>query len=494
MFICGYSDGLQHQDFHVLIGRQRLRVDSSRLQSATPSFRNSSFNSQIILSIFIFPTKPMDPSDPFDLNNVVKWYFDNVINDNSKEEMMRIILEKQREEQAGSSTRRTGKRRHIERNREEGHTRLFNDYFSEQPVYTDEQFRRRFRMSKHVFLRNVQALGEHDEYFQLRVDGCGRQGLSPLQKCTSAIRMLAYASPADSLDDYVRMGESTSVECLEKFTSGVIKIFGEEYLRRPTTDDIQRLLQIGNDRGFPGMLGSIDCMHWEWKNCPVAWQGQFSRGDHGNPTVMLEAVASKDLWIWHAFFGVAGSNNDINVLNQSPVFNDILHGRAPEVKYTVNGTEYNLGYYLADGIYFEWATFVKTIPMPQGEKRQFFAKQQEGARKDIERAFGVLQARFAIVRCPSRQWQLDSLARIMYACIILHNMIVEDERDTYGGNFDYSDVGNDTVEESNNGRDPDIQDYLQRRFAVRDRVSHHQLKADLVEHVWEHHRHMNDQN
>jgi hypothetical protein len=32
---------------------------------------------------------------------------------------------------------------------------------------------------------------------------------------------------------------------------------------------------------------------------------------------MLEAVASLDLWIWHAFFGVAGSNNDINVLDQS---------------------------------------------------------------------------------------------------------------------------------------------------------------------------------
>ncbi|KAK7273810.1 hypothetical protein RIF29_14873 [Crotalaria pallida] len=58
-------------------------------------------------------------------------------------------------------------------------------------------------MHKHVFLRIVQALGEHDEYFRMRVDERGREDLSPLQKCTSAIRMLAYASPADSLDDYV---------------------------------------------------------------------------------------------------------------------------------------------------------------------------------------------------------------------------------------------------------------------------------------------------
>ena len=73
----------------------------------------------------------------------------------------------------------------------------------------------------------------------------------------------------------------------------------------------------GRERGRPGMVAYQMTV---WDNCPVAWKGQYTRGDHGVPTVMLEAVASHDLWIWHAFFGVAGSNNDINVLNQSPLF------------------------------------------------------------------------------------------------------------------------------------------------------------------------------
>ncbi|KAI5402842.1 hypothetical protein KIW84_050438 [Lathyrus oleraceus] len=134
----------------------------------------------------------------------------------------------QNERRSGSSSR-AKRRTTVDRGREEEHNRLFNDYFSENPVYTDVQFQRRLRMHRHVFLRIVDALGNHDEYFQMRVDATGKMGLSPLQKCTSAIRMLAYGSPADLVDEYVRIGESTSIECLERFVKGVNVVFGTEF-------------------------------------------------------------------------------------------------------------------------------------------------------------------------------------------------------------------------------------------------------------------------
>jgi hypothetical protein len=68
------------------------------------------------------------------------------------------------------------------------------------------------------------------------------------------------------------------------------------------------------------MLGSIDCMHWQWKNYHFGWQGQFKGQTSFLGTVILEAVASQDLWILHSFLGMVGSNNDINVLDRSPVF------------------------------------------------------------------------------------------------------------------------------------------------------------------------------
>nr|XP_017256271.1 PREDICTED: uncharacterized protein LOC108225827 [Daucus carota subsp. sativus] len=122
------------------------------------------------------------------------------------------------------------------------------------------------------------------------------------------MRMLAYGVSADAVDDYVHIGESTAVEGLKKIISNVVTIFEGEYLRKPNSNDMQHLLQIGEACGFHGMMGSIDCMHWEWKNCSKAWKAISLSGHKGVATIILEAVASSDLWIWHAFFGVVGSN------------------------------------------------------------------------------------------------------------------------------------------------------------------------------------------
>ena len=78
-------------------------------------------------------------------------------------------------------------------------------------------------------------------------------------------------------------------------------------------------------------------------------------------------------------------------------------------------------------------TFVKTISAPQRNKKKHFAQMQESGRKDVERAFGVLQSRYVIVRGPARYWDIETLKDIMLTCIVLHNMIVEDER---GQNLD----------------------------------------------------------
>ncbi|XP_022014231.1 uncharacterized protein LOC110913716 [Helianthus annuus] len=296
--------------------------------------------------------------------------------------------EEEEEEEDFSSENVITTRIRINRDRQGAHEKLVNDYFSDEPLYNADIFRRRFRMSRRLFTRIANDLAGLDPFFTQRPDARNYEGFTTLQKCTAAIRQLAYGIVSDALDEYLQMSARTTRECLYRFCHNVVKLYSKKYLRKPIAYDVQQLYQAHEARhGFPGMLGSIDCMHWGWHNCPTAWRGQYTRGDHGYPTVILEAVASQDLWIWHSFFGLPGSLNDLNVLYQSAIFTDVVNGTGPDTRFTVSGVEYRRGYYLADGIYPSWSTIVKTIPYPEDEKRKKFAKRQEAARKDIERAF-----------------------------------------------------------------------------------------------------------
>ena len=87
---------------------------------------------------------------------------------------------------------------------------------------------------------------------------------------TVALRMLAYGVTVNFMDEYVRTVKSTAMMNLKKFVATTVAIFSEEYLRSSNNENIARLLTHGQNRGFLGMLGSIDFMHWKWKNCPIA--------------------------------------------------------------------------------------------------------------------------------------------------------------------------------------------------------------------------------
>jgi hypothetical protein len=282
-------------------------------------------------------------------------------------------------------------------------------------------------MQQSLFLEIEDKLAAANKFFRQKRNAAGVLGFSSRQKCTMALRMLAYGGPADFLDEGLRMGESTVLQTIKEFAKTIIEVFGPEYLRPPSESELQHILSENEACGFPGMIGSIDCMHWEWANCPTAWAGMYM-GHKGKPTLILEAVATKDVRCWHAFFGLPGSHNDINVLRCSPVFDDLANGNTAPVNFTVNGNPYALGYYLADGIYPDWVTLVKSISRPISNKQSVFAKQQEKCRKDVERFFGVFQAKWKIMHHPARLWNQHDLNNIVHACVILHNMVVQNER------------------------------------------------------------------
>ncbi|GJW70895.1 protein translocase subunit SecA2, chloroplastic isoform X1 [Tanacetum coccineum] len=188
--------------------------------------------------------------------------------------------------QASTPTIQKYQRSYMPRDRYGAHDRLVLAYFAKKPFYNAYLFRKRFRMNRSLFTRIVRDLFANCPYFQEGCDAVGKAGISALVKCTSAIRQLAYAAVPDSLDEYLQIGEKTSRDCLMHFCNGVIELYGEEYLQRPTQTDVEKLYAFHeNKHGFPGMIGSIDCTKWSWAQCPQAYRAQFSRGDSGSNDV-----------------------------------------------------------------------------------------------------------------------------------------------------------------------------------------------------------------
>ncbi|XP_050115615.1 uncharacterized protein LOC126593561 [Malus sylvestris] len=85
-----------------------------------------------------------------------------------------------------------------------------------------------------------------------------------------------------------------------------------------------------------------------------------------------------------------GSQNDITVLGHSPLFNDLMEGKSPQLDYFIKGRQYNMRYYLTDDIYPKWATLFQAIGNRVDDAQRWFTLHQEAYLKDVERIFGIL--------------------------------------------------------------------------------------------------------
>ena len=113
----------------------------------------------------------------------------------------------------------------------------------------------------------------------------------------------------------------------------------------------------------------------------------------------MEVICSLDLWICSFQFGLPDAFNDLDILEISDHFNNVLAGKFPSVSpsYTIAGKVFEWFFYLTDGIYPAWKVFVKTLTDPHNEKTKTFCRRQEGVRKCVERVFGVFFRRFEML-------------------------------------------------------------------------------------------------
>ena len=327
------------------------------------------------------------------------------------------------------------------------------------PLMKDSGFLLHFRISRARFKRMFNDFKSSGfPFFRQQAQAAdGTVGASLEAKLLLPLKTLAYGVPPHTFQDYFQMSATLARDCCVQFDLGIKTLYQREYLRLPTKNDLKSLSNLHkHHHGVDGMFGSLDCMHTFWKNCPKAWQGSF-QGKEGKPSIVLEAIGDYNLWFWHASYGYAGTMNDLNILNASPFLQALVDGTFIEIEksvvpYDIAGEQFQYCFILVDGIYPTYSRFVRSIPEPIGERQQRFSAWQESTRKDIERAFGVLQSKFQVLARPMLQLNLIQIGNKVATCLILHNMCVSDRvmgdvNATYDPSFRVGEVVEEEVDQ-----------------------------------------------
>jgi len=188
------------------------------------------------------------------------------------------------------------------------------------------EFEWMFRMTRgrfQVLMEDVMAC-DNKFYKSSPDDGVTRSSLEA--RLLLPIKTLAYGVPPHAFIDYFQMSSPYARECCKQFDKVIKSLYQQEFLRLPTVEDFKAITKLHKDiHHVDGLIGSLDCTHTYWKNCPKAWQQSF-KGKEKQPSIVLEAVSDYHLFFWHASYGYPGAFNDLNILSMSPLLQKMLDG------------------------------------------------------------------------------------------------------------------------------------------------------------------------
>ena len=302
------------------------------------------------------------------------------------------------------------------------------------PIFAGKEFVAMFRITRSRFERLMQDFANSGDPFFTPpfVDCTGQEGASLEARLLLPLKSISFGVPPKTFSDYFQMSGTLAKDCYNNYNKRMTLIYRNEYLRLPTKADLKNIVRLHKSvhRGINGLFGSLDCMHTHWNKCPVAWQGSH-KGKEKKPSIVLEGLSDHHMWFWHSAYGFAGTLNDVNILNLSPLLEALLDGTFEEleqavVPFTISEEEFNKLFIFVDGIYPRYSRFVKGMKEPVTDGEKALTSAQESARKDVERAFGNLQAKFQAMAKPIVLHDLLHIADLCSCCLIMHNMCVSD--------------------------------------------------------------------
>ena len=277
--------------------------------------------------------------------------------------------------------------------------------------YNEENFRGRFRMSKSSFKKLFILLWPEEEVRS------GRKGHSNETKLLMSLRFLASGSFQQVTGDTIGIWQSTANRIINKITKK-IALLTPMFIHTPETSKLPQLKKgffdiipnrYPNAKPFPGVIGAIDCTHVKVTATGIQ-NREVYRDRKNNLSLNIQAVCDHRLLFWNVVCRWQGSVHDSRIFANSELkgyFED-----NPNLGYLVGDSGYPLKKYLLTPI---------SNPTTRGERGYNFSHAQ--VRNCIERAFGVIKRRFAVLGGTIKQDMENAVTTIM-ACFVLHNFLI----------------------------------------------------------------------
>lgn len=290
-------------------------------------------------------------------------------------------------------------------------------------------------------------------------DCCG-QKTWPLEVLVlGCLRILGRGMCLDGIQEL----SGVSIEVQRKFLHKFCHLFSntqfDKYCGLPRDpEEIDKIVSEYALLGFPGCIGSTDCVHIAWDRCPYKLRFEYTGKAH-YPTVSFEVTCTHSRRILACSKGFPGSTNDKTIATFDEFIQGMKNGKLfgdCEFKVMVgeNGEEEILKglYLLVDNGYQKWRCLINPDKFCVDIDTATFARHLESVRKDIECTFGILKGRFRILKIPILFQSHAVIENIFKTCCVIHNMILTEDGldsrwesgmnwDGVDGLHDMSDVG-----------------------------------------------------
>eukprot|EP00112_Aurelia_sp_Birch-Aquarium-sp1_P015468 Seg3426.4 transcript_id=Seg3426.4/GoldUCD/mRNA.D3Y31 product="Protein ANTAGONIST OF LIKE HETEROCHROMATIN PROTEIN 1" protein_id=Seg3426.4/GoldUCD/D3Y31 len=258
-----------------------------------------------------------------------------------------------------------------------------------------------------------------------------RETISPSERLVITLRYLATGDSQQSHAFNFRVGKATVCHIIRDTCKALWIALNNRYLNAPETKEDWKEVARGFEKewNYPNCIGALDGKHVAME-CPKN-QGSSFYNYKGFHSIVLMAVCDANYCFSLVDIGGYGGDNDASIFGGSEMGISFREGEMdiPEPEII---DKFSLPYVLVSDEIFKLEPWLMK-PSPGNnldQEKMIFNYRLSRCRRTIENAFGILAARWRILRRPIRA-NVSTVENITKACVCLHNYLKQTDNACY---------------------------------------------------------------